>query len=276
MIKLNKILLNSFLHNFYLLTGLNTAIYSTSMEEIAAYPGNCKFCDAICKSPLNDICLNANKENFENCIQSSLSVKRCPFSLWDAVMPLNHNCKHIGYIMLGQARDSSVKTENVFTDDLKDKLSANGMNVELLIKDYNELPAMDLEHINACLEILNTCIDHLYQSNMIEDKSSFFSAEIEQYVDTHVSEKITVETLCKHFYLSKAHLYRLSKKNLGVDISTYIKNKRLELAKKLLKENEYTIAEIAEKVGIPDYNYFNKVFKKQFGISAAKFRNNDK
>lgn len=274
MIKLDKTRLTSILRNFNLLTGLNTAIYSDSMEEIISYPGNSKFCHCIYESSLKDVCIMSNKEIF-NSIQGNFAIKHCPFFLWDTVTPIKHSEKIIGYLMVGQARNSSMKINTVFNKEFTSFLKQHNLDVDSLKKYYNQLPSMDLDHINACIEIMLACIDHLLSLNIIADKSDLFANEIEQYIDEHISEQLTVQTFCNRFYLSKAHLYRLSKKHLGCDISTYVRNKRISLAKKLLKETTLPISEIAIQVGIPDYNYFNKVFKKfgGGGISAAKFRN---
>ncbi len=280
MISLDKTRLISFLHDFYLLTGLNTAIYSDSMEEIASYPGNSKFCNCIYESSLKNVCLMSNKESF-NSIHSDFKIKNCPFALWDTVTPIKSSEKIIGYLMVGQARNASTKTCDVFNKSFTEFLKDNNLDVNLLKKYYSLLPAMDLEHMQACIKIILACIDNLISSNIIADKSDLFANEIESYINEHINEELTVQTFCNHFYISKAHLYRLSKKHLGCDISTYVRNKRLSLAKRLLKETNLPIAEIAIRVGIPDYNYFNKVFKKFGGgggylpqNSESKAKNN--
>lgn len=64
----------------------------------------------------------------------------------------------------------------------------------------------------------------------------------------------------------------MSMKYLGIGIAKYIKNKKLNKAKDLLKNTEDSIYDISMKVGFSDYNYFCRTFKKEVTISAKKYR----
>lgn len=55
-------------------------------------------------------------------------------------------------------------------------------------------------------------------------------------------------------------------------IAEYIRTLRLQQAQTLLKESDIPITEIAASVGFDDYNYFRRVFKKETGCSAKKYR----
>jgi AraC-like DNA-binding protein len=72
--------------------------------------------------------------------------------------------------------------------------------------------------------------------------------------------------------LSRNLLFKTVKKETGLTLGQYIQAKRLEQAQSLLKNNERSIAEIAELCGISDYNYFSRIFKKQFGITPRDYR----
>ncbi|MDY2850769.1 MAG: helix-turn-helix transcriptional regulator, partial [Candidatus Borkfalkiaceae bacterium] len=58
----------------------------------------------------------------------------------------------------------------------------------------------------------------------------------------------------------------------SVPIHSYIQNERLEYAEELLKTTDLPVSAIAVKAGIPDYNYFSKVFRKRTGISPKAYR----
>ena len=57
-------------------------------------------------------------------------------------------------------------------------------------------------------------------------------------------------------------------------LGQYIQYCRLEYAKKLLKNTEDTIAQISEQCGISDFNYFSRLFKRQYGVSPREYRKN--
>ncbi|MDR2094471.1 MAG: helix-turn-helix domain-containing protein [Treponema sp.] len=56
------------------------------------------------------------------------------------------------------------------------------------------------------------------------------------------------------------------------ELTEYINFRRLELEKSLLDSGLY-IHEIAEQCGFLDYNYFTRLFKRQFDMSPREFRN---
>ena len=59
---------------------------------------------------------------------------------------------------------------------------------------------------------------------------------------------------------------------IGMGIAEYIRTLRLEQAQQLLKDTELPITQISDKIGFEDYNYFCRVFKKETGYSAKKYR----
>ena len=57
-----------------------------------------------------------------------------------------------------------------------------------------------------------------------------------------------------------------------MSIGSLIKRRRIEKAKELLMQTDDAIASIAENVGMPDYNYFSKVFKAETGLTPTGYR----
>ena len=64
----------------------------------------------------------------------------------------------------------------------------------------------------------------------------------------------------------------LFKKELGVNLTNYIMNYRIEKAKELLRSTNLRSYEIAEKVGFLDESYFSRTFKKVTGQSPNSFK----
>ena len=61
---------------------------------------------------------------------------------------------------------------------------------------------------------------------------------------------------------------------LGVNVSDYIQNIRLEKAKYLLQDTQLTISEVAYATGFSSPNYFSTSFKTKFKKSPKEFRDN--
>lgn len=73
--------------------------------------------------------------------------------------------------------------------------------------------------------------------------------------------------------ISRMHLYRIIKKNVNISVTSYIRVLRLRKAKEMLKNTRWNITTIAYEAGFRDANYFSRVFKKEFGLTAREFRN---
>ncbi len=96
--------------------------------------------------------------------------------------------------------------------------------------------------------------------------------EIKEYIDTNISEKITLDELSEKFFVNKFYLTRIFKDQFGISVNNYIIQQRITYAKRLLRFSDMTIEEIAATCGISDGNYFAKVFKKVEGVSPREFR----
>ncbi|MFR6216598.1 MAG: AraC family transcriptional regulator [Enterocloster bolteae] len=96
--------------------------------------------------------------------------------------------------------------------------------------------------------------------------------QILAYINEHFDESVNLDSLANRFYVSKYHLSREFKKEYNQTIIQYLLNKRITYAKELLRFTDMSIGEIAQKCGIGDMNYFNKVFKKVEGSTASEYR----
>ncbi len=93
--------------------------------------------------------------------------------------------------------------------------------------------------------------------------------EILRYVNEHLTENLQLETLAKQFFMSKNHLTKLFKDATGSTVANYILQKRMSLAKGMLRAGEPATL-VAEKLGYEEYTSFYRNYKKVFGFSPAK------
>jgi two-component system response regulator YesN len=85
--------------------------------------------------------------------------------------------------------------------------------------------------------------------------------------------ELGIQKLADHLHISACYLSLIFKKEAGQTFLKYLIGVRLDAAKELLANPEVKIAEIAEKCGYPDVNYFSYFFKKNFGLSPREYRN---
>jgi signal transduction histidine kinase/DNA-binding response OmpR family regulator/ligand-binding sensor domain-containing protein len=83
---------------------------------------------------------------------------------------------------------------------------------------------------------------------------------------------LTVEHLAEQVHLSRVHFFRKIKSLTGLSPSDLIKNYRISKACLLLENGNYSVADVAFKVGFQDVHYFGKVFKKLKGQSPSSYQ----
>ena len=93
------------------------------------------------------------------------------------------------------------------------------------------------------------------------------------YIKKNCAEKLSLDSLAKEVFLSKSYLSSIFKKETGMSLTAYITKVRVEKSKKLLLEDNASLAHISSQCGFKDQSYFTKVFKKETGVSPKRFRN---
>ncbi len=92
------------------------------------------------------------------------------------------------------------------------------------------------------------------------------------YIDTHPGEKLTLEFLAKKVGYSVYYLSRKFEQEVGVSITDYICNKRLERAKYMLTSTNLGIERISEELGFGSRSYFTSIFSKNIGMTPSEYR----
>lgn len=93
-----------------------------------------------------------------------------------------------------------------------------------------------------------------------------------QYIQNHYNEQLTLEEVSEKVSLTPAYFSILFKKETEVGFAKYLMNVRMEQAKTLLRESEYSVAEICKKVGYNDIKHFVHTFEKLVGVKPAAYR----
>ena len=93
------------------------------------------------------------------------------------------------------------------------------------------------------------------------------------YMEEHfVDSEISQQQLADHFQISVYTLSKMFNNQIGIGFSEYLNSKRIEYAKKLLCSTGIPVKKIAVMVGIPNDNYFSKIFKRYEGCSPLAYR----
>ncbi len=92
------------------------------------------------------------------------------------------------------------------------------------------------------------------------------------YIYEHLYEHITLDSLAKMTELTPSYLSYLFKKETGITVHKFIQDKRLETAKNLLKQNEYTCMDISAMLCFSSQSHFIKSFKEKYGLTPKEYR----
>lgn len=107
---------------------------------------------------------------------------------------------------------------------------------------------------------------------LLQTKSLEKMKMILKYVEEHYAERITVEDMADLTYYSKSHFMKFFKAHMGTGFIEYLNDYRLSMAERLLRSSDHSVLDIAQMSGFDNLSYFNRIFKRKYGISPGKYR----
>ena len=130
----------------------------------------------------------------------------------------------------------------------------------------------EMDNTPELIAILNEIFMKMHASIKKDDELSRLGAEMKDFLNTQVTSKFHMELLCKHISKSESQTIRLFKKIFGITPYTYVLNKKISFAKKLLIDTNLSVKEIATKLCFSDEYYFSNIFKEKVGCPPSQYR----
>jgi AraC-like DNA-binding protein len=96
--------------------------------------------------------------------------------------------------------------------------------------------------------------------------------QVADYIAENFDRIHSVGELSARFYMSDAYLCRIFNEVTNFTISEYINLYRIAASRDYLKDEKYSMTEIANILGYESLTYFERVFKKQMGITPLQYR----
>jgi AraC family transcriptional regulator len=93
-----------------------------------------------------------------------------------------------------------------------------------------------------------------------------------ELMHARLADDLTLEEMAAAAYLSPFHFARLFKKLTGATPHAYLSGLRLARAQSLLAETDFSVTEIALKVGYDSPSHFTKAFRQAAGLTPREFR----
>lgn len=155
--------------------------------------------------------------------------------------------------------------EGISTVHLQSLYNTNLDKIELS-NDFNELYNL----------IFNMIVD--YCDTISDHKLKYYSPLVKKainHINLNLNNDLCVKDLADLFYVSPTYLARLFKKEVNSSIVEYINTQRIKQSTCLLKDSNLPIHQISQMVGISDYNYFSRLFKKYMNKTPSQYRKNN-
>lgn len=93
------------------------------------------------------------------------------------------------------------------------------------------------------------------------------------FIEANFLKDISLANVATECFVNKYYLSHIFTENFGMSIGQYIHSKRIELSKPFLSAGTLSVADVAEKCGFNDTNYFGRIFKKSVGLTPLQYRN---
>lgn len=112
-----------------------------------------------------------------------------------------------------------------------------------------------------------------YLAELRNEQSKGGIERIKKYIEASYTENISLKSIAGKFYMNSVYLGQLFRKTYGIYFNDFLLQIRIGEAKKLLRQTDLRMYEIAEKVGFQNADYFVTQFEKLEKVTPTDYRN---
>lgn len=273
---MNALRIEDILQSFYEISGMDIAIVNSKNKIIARRYSGALYCANIHKSEkCMEMCIESDKQGLTLANENNgLYVYKCPFGIYEALMPIHKNDEIVAYVFVGMGIEDNGQNEKELMERALD-VSPN-LNKSQLAKSIEDLPKYSREKLDAFASMLPLIAEYIETNNLLADEEMTLGQLIKTYVKNNLSRKITLSDIAWKLHCSTVTLTEHFKKEYGMTIMEYVMKKRMEKARRLLNNSELSIREVAEECGFVDDEYFSRCFKESHGASPVAWRKKQK
>ena len=265
--------LRALMQGFHTLTGLKIVLFDADYREVLACPATQgPFCQSLRSFPASLArCEASNVQSFRRCRTSGeLTLYRCHAGLLEATAPIADHGVVRGYVMFGQIADQRERA--AFRDGLVDRLRTLGVDETKAREAVASVRSVSAERIHAATQIMEACVCYLLRYDVVAFRKGRLIQRIDDFIAAHLCEDLSPRRLCGEFHLSRSNLYRLFTDHVGKSVAAAVRERRMERARRLLRETNLSIRQIAGECGFADDQYFRRVFRQAHGLSVKAYR----
>ncbi|HZH58364.1 MAG TPA: AraC family transcriptional regulator [Metabacillus sp.] len=190
--------------------------------------------------------------------------------------PYNFFSLHHFPVVLSSNEENSTSFGKLI--NLWKKMNTHWISLNNRSEDYNE--KMNLQHSIDVIKFNKLTME--WYSELLElllpvshDVSFTYDPRLQilfTFIRDNISKNLSLKSLAKEVFLSESHLSLLFRSHLGLSPMGYVRQVRLQKARELLLTTKLQIREISEQVGFEGQSQLSRAFKKNVGVSPAKYR----
>ena len=229
---------------------------------------NSAYCQLMQKSVFPGLCAALDSTRQAECLrEKKLICYQCHAGLKEAVAPVFIDHRLAGYIMIGQFRDIAKVPAHVLHRCGKMTSPA------VIRRHFTELPYVATKQIEGILGMFTMLVDYIVARELVAIRGDWILEKVQQYIDRHLSEKISIKEVAKFTGRSVSSLSHTLMKKHGLTFKKMLIEKRLNQADILMKEHpEMTLGEIAVLSGFDDRFYFSRIYHKYRRMTPSRYR----
>lgn len=193
-----------------------------------------------------------------------------------------HNAMRVVDMLLKQQFDDSSASVSCLESLLfrissvfYEMINLYGKKYELLDSSKMEFSTIDFNSESELKDAISDKIHMLCKliSHKEAEKNKNVVRMILDYIEEHCGMEMSLKELAEEvFFLNPAYLSQLIRKETGISYSTYLRQVRMERAKKYLKEESFSITTVASLSGFHDTSQFIHSFQREIGLTPKKYR----
>lgn len=198
----------------------------------------------------------------------------CPLGIYEIVTPVVMEGRVVCVIFIGNLH----YRQRDLAKDIRRTSKLTKVDEQLLLEEAKQLcPVEDLDALRQTADLISSYICLLYQTIRIKVRpDTHWAVEaLKKYIAQYYDKDLKLCHLARLYYLNETYLGRLFKQQEGTSFTNYLNTIRIETACKMLKMTGNSILSISMAVGFNNVTYFNRVFKKQTGMTPAEYRKTD-
>jgi two-component system response regulator YesN len=138
------------------------------------------------------------------------------------------------------------------------------------LRNLFDYPGMR-DYIQALQQQLLSLNQHYYELKCSYRNSQDLNEAI-RYIHANYHKPLDLAMVSNHVSLNYAYFSNLFKKNVGKSFAEYLRDVRLDKARKLLVDTDYKVADIASMVGYENYKSFTRVFREVMRMQPTEYR----